>query len=97
MRSTRSGLLSLAAMAAFALGAGAAVEAPAATATQKAMLSTRVPAMPSLRKLLGWDGGSTRRHRRPGPGWTHAHVQRMAHKRRNQARHRKACKRRGHA
>jgi hypothetical protein len=27
-----------------------------------------------------------------GPGWTQAHVKRMARKKRNQARHRKACR-----
>jgi hypothetical protein len=30
--------------------------------------------------------------RRRGPGWTQAHVQRLARKKRNQARHRKACR-----
>jgi len=33
--------------------------------------------------------------RKRGPGWTHAHVQRMARKRRNQARHRSHCQRKG--
>jgi hypothetical protein len=42
----------------------------------------------SLRSVLG--------HHPQGPGWTHAQVQRMAAKRRNQARHRATCRRRRH-
>lgn len=85
----------LAAMAALALGAGALMPAaPGTSAPEKAMLSTRVPAMPDLRRIFrgSGDGWSGRPHRR-GPGWTHAHVQRIAAKRRNQLRHKRACRR----
>lgn len=48
---------------------------------------------PALRKGLG---GGYRRQRYPnGPGWTHAQVQRMARKRRNQSSNRRAQRRAG--
>lgn len=97
MRSSRSSFASLAAIAALAFGAGAVVEASAAPASPKAMLSSRVPAMPSLSAIFGRAGGPRHTPRRPGPGWTHAHAQRLARKRRNQARHRRACNRRSKA
>jgi hypothetical protein len=41
----------------------------------------------------GWGSfGSRGSERRRGPGWTQAKVQRMARKKRNQQRHRKACR-----
>lgn len=83
----RSGLI-LAAAAAF-LGLGAAASSG---------LGVGAPSLPIV-------GGMTQRERRDsrtkqatsswvyrkgGPGWTHAQVQRMARKRKNQARNRKA-------
>ena len=38
---------------------------------------------------------TSRRHPN-GPGWSYRHVKRLARKRRNQARNRTACRRRGH-
>lgn len=47
----------------------------------------------SMRALLGGGiGGRGSSWRRAKPGWSNRHVQRMAAKKRNQARHKRACK-----
>jgi hypothetical protein len=53
------------------------------------------PQLPSAQSspFFGWGPqGSRGSQRKRGPGWTQAHVKRMAAKKRNQQRHRAACR-----
>lgn len=65
----------------------------AAGATNKVALSAQESRRFEFRRENLWGGGSPwdngRRFRR---GWSNRHVQRMAAKKRNQARHRRACR-----
>lgn len=60
--------------------------APAAT------LLERLALINSRRLIRGASGLTGKDFRRAGPGWSNKHVQRMALKKRNQAKHRKACR-----
>lgn len=78
------------AVAAMMCAAGMAMPA------QQGILTERVTVTSTVRQRKGtgfamvnyWNYSS-------GPGWTAAHVKRMAKKRRNQQRHRKACRKGG--
>lgn len=83
-------------MVAAALGLSSFVGAgtPAAQLIEKAAVR---PQQPRQNKRGGIFGGGDDvvtggRPRRAGRGWSNRHVQRMALKKRNQARHRAACK-----
>src|SRR5688572_2424895 len=54
--------------------------------------STKATKRSTAQISYGGGFGSRGNERRRGPGWTQAHVQRMARKKRNQARHKKACR-----
>ncbi|MBN9477394.1 MAG: hypothetical protein J0H72_25310 [Burkholderiales bacterium] len=79
-------------MIAAALGVGLAFGAtPAETKTAPVQrITPRVEA--KRRRLVGSQWGSVFFTKR-GPGWTAAHVQRMARKHRNQLRHKRAVRR----
>ncbi|MGC4076270.1 MAG: hypothetical protein QM702_04410 [Rubrivivax sp.] len=70
--------------AAFIAAAGAV-----ASMLQLPTHSTQKKELRSFARSLGLEA------RKRGPGWTQAQVQRLALKRRNQARHRAHCKRKG--
>jgi hypothetical protein len=72
-----------------------ATEVRAPSERQQPAQRTTSPAIArAVRESFGGWGinGSRGWQRRRGPGWTQAQVQRMARKKRNQARHRKACR-----
>lgn len=85
-------------IAGIALAAAATLGMSSALATQsldKGVFSMRFPRGSTLREWLG--GGSSlggRSGRRAGYGWTNAHAQRVAQKRRNTTRARKAQRQR---
>ena len=81
-----------AAALAMAAAGGLAVTA---TIERQALPAPTVSLAPTVRRVLR-DGDTRALHGgwRLGPGWCQAKVQRMARKRRNQARHRAHCKRR---
>lgn len=88
-------MVSKALMVATALGLGsiAGAGAPAGQLIEKAAVRPQQPRGSTLRAIFG--GGLVppeRGGRRGGPGWSTRHVQRMAAKKRNQARHRAACR-----
>jgi len=98
------GLATIAAMAAVAgLGTSPQSQTPSGSPTASSTSgSAKQPAKPSTSQaaqradlgiLSGGRSPHTRRSGYPnGPGWSNRHVQRMARKRRNQQRHRKACR-----
>lgn len=102
-----------ASLASLALGLGSVVgfsvpssmvaEAPGIShATQKAIeKNSHNPAKPKSNKLQATLGGGLGswggRQRRAGYGWTNAHAQRVARKKRNQAKHRAASRGRSRA
>lgn len=103
----KGGLLGLAAIAALAASAGLpgtpqADRTTGATPekTQRGDVTKGNPSAAAEKRRLeqllrnGW-GGSPRKPRRPGPGWTNRHVQRMAQKRRDVLRHRARIKAKG--
>lgn len=90
MRNTRGTLASLAAMAAMAFSGAASANMDVPT-TPKARLSSSVLPFKTLREMFR--GKETTRlygAARRGPGWSHAQVQRMARKKKNQSRNRRA-------
>lgn len=68
--------------------------APAAglTMAERALPQRAAASVEQRRRQLAAGPAHNRSARRRGPGWTVAQVRRMARKRRNQARHRAACK-----
>ncbi len=99
----RSSILAYAALAATALGgfgASVAVATDAPGLSQKTMRDMHKQSQNplkqtsnSMRGLIGGGIGSTYgSQRRAGYGWTNKHQQRVATKKRNQARHRAACR-----
>lgn len=102
MRNTRSGgaliaaALAVAGMSGFAVSGttqSPQVEASRGPAARSADQSTlaRVGERNAISKaLFGGYGGSNPKRFPRGPGWTHAHVQRMTAKRRNQSRNKRA-------
>lgn len=106
MRSSRLSFAGLAAMAAIAMsGAGLSAaqvnnktpvssfaDAEAREITkQRREQQRRAGAVEAMLRNSGGYGGA--RYRKAGPGWTHAQVQRMARKKKNQAKHKRACRR----
>lgn len=86
-------------MVAAALGLGPILVAgsPAAHMIEKAAVRPQQPRQNKRGSIFGGGdavrtGGDARRGR---PGWSDRHVRRMANKKRNQARHRAACKGKG--
>lgn len=83
-------------LVATALGLGSIVGAgsPAAQMIEKAAIRPQQPRQNKRGGIFGGDDDVRKRGqaRRRGPGWSNRHVQRMAAKKRNQARHRAACK-----
>lgn len=91
MRS-RFGIGMAIAVAALAFG-GVATSAPAAAAAQKAVMTQSGRRFDVRRGLFGGaNPGGYSAGRRAGYGWTNRHQQRVALKKRNQARHRRACR-----
>lgn len=102
MKNTRSAaLLAMAAMA----GLGAGIQptpaqttpersASSQTAQSKQAQADRIRAVQEARSIKAVFGGGYRIRNRsprpPGPGWTHAHVQRMARKAKNRQRNKQA-------
>ena len=87
-----SGLMAVALSGMLGMGPTLGAEA----GTQKALPGAVAAAVAQAARPLGFNGLHRRsRTHRPGPGWSVPHVKRMACKRRNQARHREACKRAG--
>lgn len=82
-----------AAAAALALGSAGMVTT-AAQATPKAAVQQPIRPQPNRRSVFGGVGGSSKPGRRARRGWNNRQVQRMAAKRRNQARHRALQRRR---
>lgn len=88
-------MVSKALMVATALGLGsiAGAGAPAGQLIEKAAVRTQQPRQNKRGGIFG--GGAGREAsslRRARHGWSPRHVQRMAAKKRNQARHRSACR-----
>lgn len=99
MKKNLLGLAAVAALAAASMGSvsPAAQETQVTPQTQRqveqgAIKPTKATQRSTVQLNSGYGSGSRGSERRRGPGWTHAHVQRMARKKRNQARHRKACR-----
>lgn len=97
MRRTSTSLAMAAALLAAAgampsVSAQAQVEATAPTSPlQKAQRAVQQAPVRSAERFSGWGSfGSRGSQRRRGPGWTQAHVGRLAKKKRNQARNRRA-------
>lgn len=85
----------LAAGAALAI-TGLGMTTPGMHEVNRAALPAAAPQLKQRRReLRSARSAWTQRPFRRGPGWCQAQVQRMARKRRNQQRHRAACKRRG--
>jgi hypothetical protein len=59
---------------------------------QKAQPARDANRRTSPARLIAWGELPNSYYRRARPGWTNRHVQRMAAKKRNQARNRKACR-----
>lgn len=75
------------------LGSIAGAGMPTGQLIEKAAVRPQQPRGSTLRAILG--GGAspaTGRGRRAAFGWTNAHARRVAAKKRNQARHRAACR-----
>lgn len=83
-------------MVAVALGLGPIIGAgtPAAQMIEKAAVRPQQPRQNKRGGIFGGDDDvlTGRGPRRGGPGWSNRHVRRMAVKKRNQARHRAACR-----
>lgn len=91
MFSRRMGLMGLAAAAALAIGGSSA--AAASASSNKAVQVTERRRYDTRRGIFDdGDFGSHKIGRRAGYGWTNRHQQRVAKKKRNQARHRRACR-----
>lgn len=88
----RMGSKALMVATALALGSIAGASGPTGQMIEKAAVRPQQPRGNTLRAILGGgDGGAGSRGRR-GPGWSNRHVQRLALKKRNQSRHRAACR-----
>lgn len=87
MHSSRIGLALMAALA------GAGISAVAVDSGVKAVIAAPPSKRAERRNASGGNGSPSISVRRPGPGWTHAQVQRMAKKRRNVLKHRARCRR----
>ncbi|MFG6462294.1 hypothetical protein ACG04Q_12000 [Roseateles sp. DXS20W] len=98
MRSTRSTLLAFAAMAAAALGSGVTVATQEGTTARAEAVQAAAPkhankAPTSPEQRAAWlrvRGHAAASRRFPGRGWTVAHDRRMARKRRNVIKARRA-------
>lgn len=81
-------------VAALGLGSIAGAGTPVGQMIEKAAARPQQPRQNKRGGIFGGDvdvRASGSRHR-AGPGWSNRHVQRMALKKRNQARHRAACR-----
>lgn len=92
MYSRRMGLMGLATAAVLAIGGLAA--AGASASPNKAVTTIEARRFNTRRGIFGGGGdfGSHGSARRSAYGWTNRHQQRVSRKKRNQARHRAACK-----
>lgn len=68
----------------------ASIRASAQTASKSGSLSSQLRAASANLGVWGGAGSAISNQRRAGPGWSNRQVQRMARKRRNVARNRKA-------
>jgi hypothetical protein len=93
MQRSRFGAFALAAAAALAMGSIASSGAAMQLTAQKAVVSpTGGRRFETRRERFGGAPAFGASHsRRSAYGWTNAHQKRVAQKKRNQARHRKAC------
>lgn len=92
MLSRRVSVGMMAAMALAAAGLAGSAVVPSTAAGQKAVMQQAGRRFEFRRQNL-WGGGTAWDNgRRFGRGWTNRHQQRLARKKRNQARHRRACR-----